>query len=256
MNIKEILWIVKQKLNYFKNLMLGLIKQGSKIVVKLAVVLLIIAMSPINILYAEDVIETSTSGEPEKFENTLHLDVQNPIPVQFNKLIAPEIVHGESEAQRKEREESEKKSVEEASRVVISRESSSTRSVSYSADPGLAEKRALAKRAAAAYGIDWKILEAVWQVESGKSWNTAVKSYAGAQGPMQFMPGTWRAYGVDANGDGVKDANNAEDALHGAANYLAASGAASGNIDKALFAYNRAQWYVDKVKGVANSIVD
>ncbi len=256
MDIKEILWSVKQKSKIFKNLAIGGIEKYSKLAIKFVVVLLIIAMSPINILYAEDVVETSTSGELEKFENTLHLDVQNPMPVQFNKLQAPEIVHGESEIQRKEREESERKSAQEASRAVISRESSSTRSVSYSSDPGLAEKRALAKRAAAAYGIDWKILEAVWQVESGKSWNISVKSYAGAQGPMQFMPGTWRAYGQDGNGDGVKDVNNAEDALYGAANYLAASGAASGNIDRALFAYNRAQWYVDKVKRIANSIVD
>jgi len=126
-------------------------------------------------------------------------------------------------------------------------------SVEYSSDPGFAAKRALVQRAAAAYGIDWKILEAVWQVETGKSWNTKVKSYAGAQGPMQFMPNTWRAYGQDGNGDGIKDIYNAEDALYGAANYLAANGAAT-NIDRALLAYNHAQWYVNKVKAVADSI--
>ena len=70
---------------------------------------------------------------------------------------------------------------------------------------------------------------------------------------MQFMPGTWRAYGQDGNGDGKADVCNAEDALYGAANYLAANGAVD-NIEKALFAYNHAQWYVNKVKAVADSI--
>ena len=46
----------------------------------------------------------------------------------------------------------------------------------------------------------------------------------GAQGPLQFMPGTWATYGVDGNGDGVSDINNAADAIHGAANYIAAHG--------------------------------
>ena len=38
-------------------------------------------------------------------------------------------------------------------------------------------------------------------------------------GWMQFMPSTWR-YGVDANGDGVADPNNPEDAIFAAARYL------------------------------------
>lgn len=41
---------------------------------------------------------------------------------------------------------------------------------------------------------------------------------------MQFMPGTWRAYGVDGNGDGAADINNAVDAIHGAANFIAKHG--------------------------------
>ncbi len=121
------------------------------------------------------------------------------------------------------------------------------------ADVPYEQKRALVERAAAAYGIDPNILEAVWQVESGKRWYTHVRSYAGAQGPMQFIPGTWRAYAVDGNGDGVKDVYNAEDAVFAAANYLAANGAAH-DVDHALFRYNHAQWYVNKVKAVANNI--
>lgn len=122
------------------------------------------------------------------------------------------------------------------------------------ADPDLEAKRSLAQQAADAYGIDWRLLEAVWQVESGKSWHTGVRSSAGAQGPMQFMPGTWRRYGVDGNGDGAVEATNVYDALSGGARYLAANGAADGNIDRALLAYNHAGWYVQKVKNVMDGI--
>ena len=122
------------------------------------------------------------------------------------------------------------------------------------ADPDLATKRALVQKAATAYGIPWQVLEAVWQVESGKSWDTNTRSSAGAQGPAQFMPGTWRAYGVDADGDGVANIHSAVDAVTGAAHYLAANGADRGNVRQALLAYNHANWYVEKVLGVARDI--
>src|SRR6266536_158210 len=63
---------------------------------------------------------------------------------------------------------------------------------------------------------------------------------------MQFMPSTWERWGTDANGDGIADPWNAEDAVTAAARYLAASG---GQIDiaRAVFSYNHAQWYVDEV---------
>ena len=112
----------------------------------------------------------------------------------------------------------------------------------------------LYKDAAARYGIPWNVLAAVHYVESGASGSTTRSSYAGAQGPMQFMPGTWRAYAVDGDGDGSTDIYNVYDAVYGAANLLAAGGAAEGNVDAALFNYNHAQWYVDKVNEVAESI--
>lgn len=115
------------------------------------------------------------------------------------------------------------------------------------------QKRALAQKAARQYGLDWRIVEAVWQIESGKRWQTCVRSYAGAQGPMQFMPGTWRAYQVDGNGDGVANINEAEDAVFAGARYLAANGGTY-DIDRALWHYNHAQWYVDKVKRLASSL--
>ena len=49
-------------------------------------------------------------------------------------------------------------------------------------------------------------------------------SSAGAIGWMQFMPDTWARWGVDANGDGLPDPWNAEDAIYSAARYLAATG--------------------------------
>jgi len=128
-------------------------------------------------------------------------------------------------------------------------------SVRYQESPsGVENYFDLYKSAASRYGIPWEILAAVHYVETGASGSTNRASYAGAQGPMQFMPGTWRAYGVDADGDGSADIGNVNDAVYGAANLLAAGGAAEGNVDAALFNYNHAQWYVDKVKDVASSI--
>jgi hypothetical protein len=63
---------------------------------------------------------------------------------------------------------------------------------------------------------------------------------------MQFMPATWKAYGVDANRDGVRDPYNPVDAIFAAARYLKAAGAQS-DLRKGIFAYNHADWYVDSV---------
>ena len=71
-------------------------------------------------------------------------------------------------------------------------------------------------------------------------------SYAGAVGWMQFMPATWSEYGLDANGDGVADPNNPEDAIYAAASYLSAAGMPADTYG-AIFAYNHADWYVSDV---------
>ena len=60
------------------------------------------------------------------------------------------------------------------------------------------------------------------------------------------MPPTWDAYGVDANGDGVADPSDPQDAIHAAANYLKASGMPE-DPEGAIFAYNHADWYVADV---------
>ena len=45
-----------------------------------------------------------------------------------------------------------------------------------------------------------------------------------AVGPMQFLPGTWAAYGRDGNGDGARDPQNLPDAALAAGTYLCAAG--------------------------------
>jgi hypothetical protein len=63
---------------------------------------------------------------------------------------------------------------------------------------------------------------------------------------MQFMPATWEMYGTDANHDGRRDPYNPVDAIFAAARYLKAAGAEQ-DVNKAIFAYNHADWYVDSV---------
>jgi transglycosylase-like protein with SLT domain len=89
------------------------------------------------------------------------------------------------------------------------------------------------------------VLASINFVETDFGANVASSS-AGAIGWMQFMPATWGQWGVDANGDGVKDPNDPEDAIFAAASYLRGSGA-PGNWRDAIFAYNHADWYVSKV---------
>lgn len=122
-----------------------------------------------------------------------------------------------------------------------------------STDAPYDQKVALAKAAAAAYGISPSVLMAVWQVESGMTWYTPRANPSGATGPFQFMPGTWRGYAVDGNGDGVKDIRDARDAAYAAAKLLAANGASHGDYTSALFGYNHAMWYVNKVMSLAKT---
>jgi Transglycosylase SLT domain len=104
------------------------------------------------------------------------------------------------------------------------------------------------------YGIDWRVLAAINRVETNLGQNTHTSS-AGAVGWMQFLPSTWRRWGVDASGDGVADPYNPQDAIFSAARYLAAAGG-SHDIRRAIFAYNHADWYVNEVLKIAASIPD
>jgi membrane-bound lytic murein transglycosylase B len=96
------------------------------------------------------------------------------------------------------------------------------------------------------FGVGWEVLAAVNFVESGFG-RLRSSSSAGAQGPMQFMPATWRAYGLGG------DVHDPRDAILGAANYLRASGAAR-DLRRALWAYNHSTRYVDAVAAFAGQL--
>lgn len=99
---------------------------------------------------------------------------------------------------------------------------------------------ALYQEAEARFGVPWYVLAAVNLVETGMGRIVGLSS-AGAQGPMQFMPATWAAYGMGG------DVWNPRDAILGAANYLAANGGGNGTaegLSNALFHYNRSNHYV------------
>jgi membrane-bound lytic murein transglycosylase B len=77
--------------------------------------------------------------------------------------------------------------------------------------------------------------------------------YDRAVGPMQFIPSTWGTWGVDANGDGVKDPYNIFDAAAAAADYLCAAGrnlATTKGQVQAILSYNESYDYVRLVMGV------
>ncbi|MCO6011125.1 lytic transglycosylase domain-containing protein [Actinoallomurus purpureus] len=103
-------------------------------------------------------------------------------------------------------------------------------------------------------GLSWTVLAAIGQIESDHGRNAGPSS-AGALGPMQFMPATWRIYGVDGDGDGKADIMNPYDAVPAAAKYLCASGAGRGGsgLSRAVWAYNHSQTYVDNVLSLARA---
>jgi hypothetical protein len=95
------------------------------------------------------------------------------------------------------------------------------------------------------YDVPWQVLAAINEIETDYGRNLSV-STAGAVGWMQFLPSTWKTWGVDANGDGVADPYNPVDAIFSAARYLHAAGA-SKSVPTAIFSYNHASWYVQSV---------
>jgi hypothetical protein len=89
------------------------------------------------------------------------------------------------------------------------------------------------------FRVPWQVLAAVNFSESAFG-KIRTDSAAGAQGPMQFMPATWRAYGLGGN------VHDDRDAIMGAANYLRQSGAPRA-MRRALLAYNHSSAYVDSI---------
>ncbi|MFC5463651.1 lytic transglycosylase domain-containing protein [Lederbergia graminis] len=133
------------------------------------------------------------------------------------------------------------------------------------------------KAAEAEYGVPWYLLAAHHRIETIFSTMETMVSPVGAEGHMQFMPCSfvgwshptcgglgkgeipeeektdpevikkYNGYGVDANGDGKADPWDIEDAIFSAANYLADHGAANGELQKAIYAYNHSDKYVEDV---------
>ena len=95
------------------------------------------------------------------------------------------------------------------------------------------------------YGVPWQVLAAINLVETGFGKIRGL-STAGAQGPMQFIPSTWAAYGEG-------DINDPHDAILGAARYLAANGGdRDTGIEGALFRYNNHAGYVAGILAYAS----
>lgn len=111
------------------------------------------------------------------------------------------------------------------------------------------------KQAARKYHLPWEILAAINYVETDYGSDLAV-STSGAEGWMEFMPGTWAEYGeaVSRNGRilGDKPGNpwDPRDAIFSAAKLLVQDGARK-DLARAVFGYNHAGWYVQKVLSTA-----
>jgi cell wall-associated NlpC family hydrolase len=122
-----------------------------------------------------------------------------------------------------------------------------------------AEYLQLFQTAGARYGIPWEVLAGIGKVECDDGQDPdpsctqqGAVNYAGAGGPMQFLASTWAQYGVSATGTGTPDRWNAADAIFTAARYLKANGAPQ-ELQRAIFAYNHSQEYVETVLRWANT---
>ncbi|GAA2356265.1 MULTISPECIES: C40 family peptidase [Streptomyces] len=97
------------------------------------------------------------------------------------------------------------------------------------------------------------LLAAQLNQESG--WNPGAQSHAAAQGIAQFIPSTWAVHGLDANGDGVADVWDPEDAIPSAATYNCSLASyvrdvPGDPVDNMLAAYNAGPYAVIQYGGV------
>jgi soluble lytic murein transglycosylase-like protein len=99
------------------------------------------------------------------------------------------------------------------------------------------------REAESAFGVGWAHLAAINLIETGFG-RVAGVSTAGAQGPMQFLPSTFAAYGEGG------DILSPRDSIMAAGRYLAANGFADDR-DYALYRYNNSNQYVRAVNDYA-----
>jgi hypothetical protein len=89
-------------------------------------------------------------------------------------------------------------------------------------------------------------------LDTDPAWDRAV-------GPMQFLPGTWRTYAADGNGDGTADPNNVFDAALTAGRFLCSGGrdlSTTDGVTAALLRYNASMEYVRDVLAAAAAYAD
>jgi cell wall-associated NlpC family hydrolase len=105
-------------------------------------------------------------------------------------------------------------------------------------------------------GLDWTVLAAIGKVETDHGRLNAPgvtdgENHAGAGGPMQFLTPTFTSitarHQIPPGGATPPSRYNPHDAIHAAALLLCDEGARQGDIRAAIFAYNHANAYVDKV---------
>ena len=101
------------------------------------------------------------------------------------------------------------------------------------------------RKAEGRYGVGFPYLAAINLVET-KFGRVKSRSTAGAQGPMQFIPSTWKIYGRGS-------INDPHDAIQAAARLLRDRGA-PGSYARALHAYNPSKLYVRAVSIYAGLI--
>jgi membrane-bound lytic murein transglycosylase B len=99
------------------------------------------------------------------------------------------------------------------------------------------------REAESASGVGWNYLAAINLIETRFGRINGV-STAGAQGPMQFMPSTFEAYGAGG------DIHSPRDSIMAAGRMLAANGFGTDR-DHAIYRYNNANAYVQAVSDYA-----
>jgi cell wall-associated NlpC family hydrolase len=147
--------------------------------------------------------------------------------------------------------------------------------------PGIpAQYLADVEAAGSRFDVPWAVLAGIYREECDFGQSTLAgcdppgsENGAGAQGPGQFLPGTWRkglaphqiiqpgpptastteGFATDGDGDGVADPWDPADATASTARLLAADGASTGDISGAVYAYNRSESYVQAVLGWAGT---
>lgn len=118
--------------------------------------------------------------------------------------------------------------------------------------PGLPSRLIPVYEAAARpYHVPWTVLAAIHKTETDFATSHCPESTAGAKGPFQFMPSTFRAYAVKAPGHrGTPNIQNLSDAASTAAHMLAQDGF-SKNPQAAIYDYNHSSYYVHQILSLA-----